>query len=99
MIRNSHSPQDIVTQPTPFTPYLNNPRILRAQPGINIEDALALACEYLSHARATACESADNSTAEFEPLARAMVRQVETARALVEASIAGLWNASQTPRD
>ena len=54
-----------------------------------IADALALASEYLCCAAATAYEVVDNSTLEFRPLARSVVHQIEAAKALVDASVAG----------
>jgi hypothetical protein len=91
MIRSTpHPPQTPVTHATPFGVSLGNLDIFRVQPEVRVEDALVLASEYLTCAVATAYESADNSTAEFRPLARAVVHQIEAARALVEASIAGL---------
>lgn len=67
-----------------------NISLFNVKPGIKIEDALVLASEYLLCAAATAYETADNSTKEFRPLAQAVVHQIEAARALVEASVAGL---------
>ena len=82
-----------VTQATPFAPCLNSQTILCVQPGVRVLDALTLASEYLASAGATAYEAADNSSAEFRPLANAVVHQIEAAKALVDASIAGLGQA------
>ncbi|WP_346828645.1 DUF3077 domain-containing protein [Pseudomonas abietaniphila] len=91
MIRSTpHPPEIPVTKATPFSVNLGNLSLFRVQPEVRVDDALALASEYLSCAAATAYESADNTSAEFRPLARAVLHQVEAARALVEASIAGL---------
>ena len=65
------------------------------RPDIKVEDALVLASEYLSCAAATAYETADNITLEFRPLARSVLHQIEAARALVEASVAGLEDKSR----
>jgi hypothetical protein len=99
MIRSTpHPPEIPVTKATPFSVNLGNLSLFRVQPEVRVDDALALASEYLSCAAATAYEAADNSSAEFRPLARAVVHQIEAARALVEASIAGLSNgADVTP--
>ncbi len=64
--------------------------LFTVKPGVSIEDALILASEYLTCAAATAHETADNSTKEYRPLARAVVHQIEAALALVEASVVGL---------
>ncbi|MCV4291393.1 DUF3077 domain-containing protein [Pseudomonas capsici] len=64
--------------------------LFTVKPGVNIEDALILASEYLTCAAATAHETADNSTKEYRPLARAVAHQIEAALALVEASVVGL---------
>ena len=90
MTRATRSPETHLTQTIRFDPILNTSAVLSGLHDTNVKDAPSLASEYLAHASAMAYESADNSTAEFEALARAVVRQIETARALVEASIAGL---------
>ncbi|MFJ3484782.1 DUF6124 family protein [Pseudomonas sp. NPDC090202] len=93
MIRSTpHPPASPVTKATPFSVNLGNLSLFRVQPEIRVEDALILAAEYLASAVATAYESADNSPREFRPLARAVVHQIEAAKALIEASIAGLGN-------
>lgn len=48
------------------------------------------ACAELSGAAATGYEVADNSTLEFRPLGRSVVTQIQSATALIEASLAGL---------
>lgn len=70
--------------------------LFTTKPGINVEDALITASEYLTCAAATAYESADNSTKEFRALARAVMHQIEAARVLVEAAVAGLEAESKT---
>ena len=70
--------------------------LFTTKPGINVEDALITASEYLTCAAATAYESADNSTREFRALARAVMHQIEAARVLVEAAVAGLEAESKT---
>ena len=85
----------LVTQSVPFGADAGERGLFSVQAGIKVEEALVIACEYLSCAAATAYESADNSSAEFRPLARAVVYQIEAARALVEASIAGLGEAQR----
>ena len=95
MIRSTpHPPKTPVTQSIPFGVNFGNQSLFTVQSGIKVEDALVLVSEYLSCAAATAYESADNTSAEFRPLARSVVHQIEAARALVEASIAGLGDAS-----
>ena len=49
-----------------------------------------LRAQYDPVAIATAYEAAENSSVEFRPLARAVVHQIEAAKALVEASVSGL---------
>lgn len=95
MIRSTPHPPNIpVTQSIPFGVDFGSQSLFTVQSGIKVEDALVLVSEYLSCAAATAYESADNTSAEFRPLARSVVHQIEAARALVEASIAGLGDAS-----
>jgi len=77
-------------------PYETGMNLFTAKPGINVEDALITASEYLTCAAATAYESADNSTREFRALARAVMHQIEAARVLVEAAVAGLEAESKT---
>ncbi len=64
--------------------------LFTVKPDVSVNDALVLACEYLTCAAATAYKSADNHTPEFRALARSVVHQMEAARALVEASVMGL---------
>ena len=91
MIRSTpHPPQCPVTHATSFGVSLGSPDVFRVQPEVRVEDALVLASEYLTCAIATAYEAADNSSVEFRPLARAVVHQIEAAKALVEASVSGL---------
>ncbi|RAU48779.1 MULTISPECIES: hypothetical protein [unclassified Pseudomonas] len=85
-----HPPETPVTQSTPFGVNLGSHSLFNVQSGIRVDDALVLVSEFLSCAAATAYESADNCTAEFRPLARSVVHQIEAAKALVEASLAGL---------
>ncbi|MFJ4142030.1 DUF6124 family protein [Pseudomonas sp. NPDC089734] len=87
MIRTTAHPPQI-----PTTSREINIGLFNVKPGVRVEDALVLASEYLLCAAATAYEAADNSTREFRPLAQAVVHQIEAARALVEASVAGLEN-------
>lgn len=90
ILSTPHPPETPVTKAVHFGVNVGNQNLFTVQPGINVEDALILATEYLNCAAATAYESADNSPEEFRPLARAVLHQIESARALVEASIAGL---------
>ena len=85
MIRSTpHPPQP------PFEIPLHDQTLFTLRPNIKIEDALAAASDYLTSARATAYETADNSTPEFRPLARAVVHQIENVQALIEACIGRL---------
>ena len=91
MIRSTpHPPTIPVTKSIPFGVNLGTSNLFCVQPGVNVEDALVLVSEYLNCAAATAYESAENASNEFRPLARSVVHQIEAAKALVEASIAGL---------
>ena len=71
-------------------PYETGMNLFTTKPGINVEDALITASEYLTCAAATAYESADNSTREFRALARAVMHQIEAAQLLVEAAVEGM---------
>ena len=90
ILSTPHPPETPVTQSTPFGVNFGSRSLFSVQSGIRVEDALVLVSEYLNCAAATAYESADNTSSEFRPLARAVVHQIEAAKALVEASIAGL---------
>jgi len=91
MIRSTPHPPVTPTSPSPLTnTNLGNLSLFTVKPNVRVEDALVLASEYLSCAAATAYETADNSSIEFRPLARSVVHQIEAARALIEASVAGL---------
>lgn len=91
MIRSTPHPPVTPTSPSPLTnTNLGNLSLFTVKPNVRIEEALVLASEYLSCAAATAYETADNSSIEFRPLARSVVHQIEAARALIEASVAGL---------
>jgi hypothetical protein len=70
---------------TPHPP----PQTLAVQAPITIEAALLQACAELCGAAATAYEVADNATLEFRPLGRSVLTQIQSARALVEAALAG----------
>lgn len=67
-----------------------HPPPLAVQAPITIEAALLQACAELSGATATAYEAADNATLEFRPLGRSVITQIQSATALIEASLAGL---------
>jgi hypothetical protein len=100
MIRSTpHPPETPVTKSIPFGVNFGSRSLFTVQPGIKVEDALVLVSEYLNCAAATAYESADNTSAEFRPLARAVVHQIEAAKALVEASLAGLDDAARLARN
>ena len=91
MIRSTpHPPQGAAVDNTSFEMGLGDERLLTIRSDFKIEDALATASDYLTCARATAYESADNSTPEFRPLARAVVYQIENVQALVDACLGRL---------
>lgn len=69
---------------------LGNLSLFRIKPDVKIVDALILASEYLACVEAIVYETAEYSTPEYRPLARSGVHQLEAARMLVEASVAGL---------
>jgi hypothetical protein len=71
--------------------------LFTVKPGVNIEAALVTASDYLMCAAATAYESADNSSKEFRPLARSVIHQIEAARVLIEAAVAGLEDKNPAP--
>ena len=91
MIRSTPHPPETPSKPsTSFNPNLGNLSLFTVKPGVRVEDALLSASEYLTCAAATAYEVADNSTLEFRPLARSVVHQLDAARALLDACIAGV---------
>ncbi|MCS3473071.1 hypothetical protein M2401_006839 [Pseudomonas sp. JUb42] len=63
--------------------FIKNPFIL--DPDIKTEDAFACASEFLASAAAIVYESADNSTAEYRPLARSALHQIAAAQLVIEA--------------
>ncbi|WP_407312466.1 DUF6124 family protein [Pseudomonas sp. nanlin1] len=89
MVKSTPHPP-YLTQHQPFGYNLGDNPLFNVREGFRVDEALEQACEHLSCAAATAYETADNIALEFRPLARAVVHQIEVARALVEASIAGL---------
>jgi hypothetical protein len=50
-----------------------NLSLFTVKPDVSVNDALVLACEYLTCAAATAYESADKHTPEFRALARCLM--------------------------
>jgi len=91
MIRSTpHPPEHPTTHPATVDMNLGNLSLFTVKPGAKIEDVLLTASDYLTCAAATAYEVAENSTKEFRPLARAVVHQLEVARALIDASVDGV---------
>jgi hypothetical protein len=88
---STRAPQDLLIHYD-----LGTPSLFTVKPNVRIEDALVLASEYLCCAAATAYEVADNSSSEFRPLARSVGHEIEAAKALVDASVAGLGTQDQT---
>jgi hypothetical protein len=66
---------------------LGNLNLLQIKPGVEPEEALMLASEYLNCAAATACETADNTVLAFRPVARSVAHQIKAAQALVEGAL------------
>jgi hypothetical protein len=88
MIRSTpHPPETLLIA---HSENLGNLSLFKIKPDVRIVDALILASEYLACTAAIVYETAENSTPEYRPLSRAAVHQLEAARMLVEASVAGL---------
>jgi len=88
MIRSTpHPPETLLVAPSEN---LGNLSLFRIKPDVRIVDALILASEYLACLEAIVYETVDNSTPEYRPLARSGMHQLEAARMLIEASVAGL---------
>lgn len=85
----AQSPDVLLTLEVPFgiAPPSLKPFSVRA--GLPIEHALAQASIQLANAAAIAYEVADNASVEFRPLAYSVMHEIDTAKALVEASLAG----------
>lgn len=83
-------PQNPVTRALTFGHCLGSNMMFSVREGIQLEDALIHASDHLGCAAATAFELADECPPELRSLARSVVHQLEVAKALVEASIAGL---------
>lgn len=64
--------------------------LFTVRPNIPLPDALIQACEFMRCASASAYELTDNAPPAFRPLAGSIVHLIESARALVEASVVGL---------
>ena len=65
------------------------------RPDIPVTDALAQASELLRFASASTYELTDNAPRAVRPLAGSIVHLIDSARALLEASVAGLENESE----
>lgn len=88
MIRSTpHPPQNLLDA---LPAALSEIGLFTVKAGVKVEDVLIAAAEYLNCASATAYEVADNQTAEFRPLARSVMHQMDTARLLIEAALNAL---------
>lgn len=93
MIRSTpHPPATSISPRYALDIQLDNLSLFTVKPDVKTSDILLLASDYLACAAATAYETADNSSLEFRPLARAVVHQIKAAHALVEAAAERLEN-------
>lgn len=81
---------DTLTTHHPFGPCEGDLPILAVRGGMPLREALTQACEYLKSVSAGAAELVENSPPHLRALARNVEHVSEIARALVEASVAGL---------
>ena len=83
-------PLKLITSLYPFGPCAGDLPLLAVREGMPMEEALIQACEYLKSASAVATEVVESSPPPLRDLARSVEHSVALARALVEASVAGL---------
>jgi hypothetical protein len=92
MIKPSPNPPPLkpVTRELALGECQHGDMLLSVRAGIPLEVALGHASRHLNCATATAFELVDNSTPEYRTLARSVVLQLEVAKALLQASMAGM---------
>ncbi|WP_166357750.1 DUF6124 family protein [Pseudomonas akapageensis] len=91
MIKPSpNPPQNPVTRALTFGHCPGSNLLFSIRENIPLEEALVHACDHLGSATATAVEVANNCPPELQSLARSVMHQLDVAKALVEASIAGI---------
>ncbi|EIK94214.1 hypothetical protein PMM47T1_22517 [Pseudomonas sp. M47T1] len=81
---------EYVTAHHPFGPCEGDMPILAVRNGMPLEEALTQACAYLKSTSAGAAELVGNCPPQWRAMARNVEHLSEIARALVEASLAGL---------
>jgi len=84
---------DSLTTLHAFGPCAGDLPILAVRDGMPVTEALTQACEYLKGVSAGAAELVENGPPHLRALARHVEHASEIARALVEASVAGLARA------
>lgn len=82
-----------LTHPYSFGPCQGDMPVFAVRDGFPVDEALISACEYLKSASAIASEVVENSPPHLRALARSAEHSIELARALVEASLAGMHKA------
>ncbi|MCY1403508.1 hypothetical protein D9M71_186920 [compost metagenome] len=87
---NPPQPSTPVTQPLSFGHCPGSNLLFSIRADIPVDEALVHASDHLTCATATAFEVADNCPSELRSLARSVIHQLDVAKALVEASIAGI---------
>ncbi|WP_416423959.1 hypothetical protein RAM80_29705 [Pseudomonas sp. App30] len=88
---------DSLTTHHAFGPCAGDLPILAVRDRMPVNEALTQACEYLKGVSAGAAELVENGPPHLRALARHVEHASEIARALVEASVAGLARASAEP--
>lgn len=84
-----------ITCATPFgSPDLHGNHMFTVCEGIRAEDALRQACQILNSARASAYDVAQHLTKNDQALALGIAQQVDMAKALVDAVLAGVRTAN-----
>lgn len=86
-------PKNPLTAFYSFGPCQGDTPVFAVRDGFPVDAMLGNACEYLKSASAIASEVVENSPPHLRALARSAEHSIELARALVEASLAGMYRA------
>jgi hypothetical protein len=86
-------PKNPLTAFYSFGPCQGDTPVFAVRDGFPVDAMLGNACEYLKSASAIASEVVENSPPHLRALARSTEHSIELARALVEASLAGMYRA------
>ncbi|MNF46261.1 hypothetical protein D3C84_274180 [compost metagenome] len=94
---NPPQPPGPVTQALSFGQCSGSNLLFSIRADIPLEEALVHASDHLTCATAIAFEVADSCPRTLQSLARSVLHQLDVAKALVEASIAGISELREVP--